>query len=78
MVASGRVSNIQNDAEHDLNSCAQEKMGLPCLRASGGAASSAQAGGVDTDAMKTEDTERATSSEALAVAAPIRPFGHGR
>ena len=34
----------------------------------------AQAGGVDTDAMETEDTEPATSSQALAVAAPIRPF----
>ena len=34
----------------------------------------AQAGGVDTDAMETEDTEPATSSQAPALAAPIRPF----
>ena len=34
----------------------------------------AQADGVDTDAMETEDNEPATSSQALAVAAPIRPF----
>ena len=32
------------------------------------------AGGVDTDAMETEDTEPATSSQAPAVAAPIRLF----
>ena len=34
----------------------------------------AQAGGVDTDAVETEDTEPATSSQAPAVAALIRPF----
>ena len=34
----------------------------------------AQAGGVDTDAMETEDIEPAVSSQAPATAAPIRPF----
>ena len=35
--------------------------------------SAAQASGVDTEAMETEDTEPAMSSQAPAVAAPIRP-----
>ena len=34
----------------------------------------AQADGVDTNAMETEDTELAMSSQSRAVAAPIRPF----
>ena len=83
MVAPRRVSNIQNGAEHDLNSCPQEKKASRG-QSPGGAASSTGssstkpylnlAGGVDTDAMETEDTELARSSQAPAVAAPIRPF----
>ena len=62
-----RVINIRNDAEHDLNSCAQEKMGLSEVRAQEEQAAppdpaapnlvstskAVQAGGVDTDAMET-------------------------
>ena len=86
-----KISNTLNDVGLDLISCAQERRTQSRPEPRRGSqlhqiqqhrifvstSAAAQAGGVDTEVMESEDIEPAVSSEAHATAAPIRPFVTG-